>query len=162
MSMATAYGMRRRMAQGGMAGCAAHGKANCMACGGKMAEGGFVEEEKESGYEPMPEEHEVHNSGAEHEEAKMSHEEMLEDLVGEIMAKHYSEGGRVANDTPPIADSEEADYDVLPEEDDLAFHYTGANSGDEIGDEQEDEDRDDVVSMAYRSWKKKDRNPRPA
>ena len=40
--------------------------------------------------------------------------------------------------------------------------YTGANSGDEIGNEQEDEDRRDIVSRIMKSRRLMDRNPRPA
>ena len=81
------------------------------------------------------------------------------DMVGRIMAKRacYSEGGRVANDDEPIADSEEAQYDVLPEEDDLEFNYTGANSGDEDGGLSEDDMVDRIMMK-----RKKDRMPRPA
>lgn len=85
-----------------------------------------------------------------------------DDLVMKIMKKRYSKGGMVANDTPPIADEEDADYDVLATDDDLEMHETGANSGDEDGDAAEDEDRKDIVSKIMKSRKKKDKMPRPA
>ena len=176
MSIAMAHGMRKRMAAGGFVAdekksgyqdmpCEEHGEAACEMChGGKMAEGGFVEDEKESGYLDMPPDSDKPNAAAmeetEHGQRGINDDDL--DLVGRIMARMYSEGGRVANDTPPIADSEPADYDDLANRDDLESSYTGANSGDEIGDKQEDEDREDVASRAYRSWKKKDRNPSPA
>lgn len=159
-----------------------------------MAEGGFIKEEKASGYEPMPHpcencghtnkidsrmlnQHGADEVGAEgmdedsehHMDRKVSHpvenQDDHEDMVGHIMKKrmkHYSHGGKVANDTPPIADSESADYDDLVKDDDLEFHETGKNSGDEIGDAQEDEDERDMISSIMRSRKKKDKMPRPA
>lgn len=117
-----------------------------------LAEGGdvkFNHEEEESGYEEMPG----------HSEDDMG------DLVERIMKmrmKHYSKGGRVANEDEPMADFEEAEFDLLPEEDDLEFHYTGKNSGDEDGDEAEDHDRKDIVERIMKSRKKKDRMPHPA
>jgi hypothetical protein len=87
-----------------------------------------------------------------------------EDMVGEIMKKRhmYSEGGKVANKTPPTADFESAEYDDLVKDDDLEEHYTGKNSGDEEGDEAEDEDRKDMVSQIMKSRKKKGKMPHPA
>lgn len=176
MSIAMAHGMRKRMAAGGFVSdekksgyqsmpCEEHGESECEMChGGKMAEGGFVEDEKESGYREMPKSDDRRDMGAEEETEKGQRgiDSGDLDLVGRIMTRMFSKGGEVADDTPPLVDSEPADYDVLADEDGLAFHDTEANSGDEIGDEQEDEDRDDVASRAYRSWKKKDRNPSPA
>lgn len=159
-----------------------------------LADGGFVHEEKESGYESMP--HPCENCGhmnhidsrmlGQHgaeevaaegmaednepfHEREVSHpvenQDDHEDMVGRIMkqrAKHYSHGGKVSNEDMPIADSEEAEYDDLEKDDDLEFHDTGANSGDELGDKQEDEDRHDIVSRIMKSRKKKDRLPHPA
>lgn len=75
---------------------------------------------------------------------------------------HYSEGGKVANEDLPIADDMPAEYDDLHLRDGLEEHYTGKNSGDEIGNEHEDERRSDIVSKIMHSRKKKDRMPRPA
>lgn len=87
------------------------------------------------------------------------------DMVGRIM-KHrehmYSKGGEVANDDQPMADAMPNDFDDLALHDGLEFHDTGANSGDELGDEAEDHDRKDIVSKIMKSRAKKDRNPRPA
>lgn len=125
------------------------------------AEGGEVEEEMKSGHEPMPCEkcghvakHAVENQGMGEEE----------DMIGRIMKKRqmFSKGGQVANEDEPMADSEPAEYDDLVKEDGLEFHETGENSGDEIGDDEEDEDRKDVVSRIMKSRKKKDKMPRPA
>lgn len=100
------------------------------------AAGGFVDEEEESGYP--------------------------EELVSRIMKSRYSEGGQIANDSKVLADFMDAQYDVLPKEDDLESSYTGENSGDEIGNEQEDMDRKDIISRIMKSRSKKDRMPRPA
>jgi hypothetical protein len=78
------------------------------------------------------------------------------------MAKHYSEGGKLANKTEITADFEPNAFDELALEDDLEQHYTGANSGDELGNDQEDEDRHDIVSKIMRSRTKRDKLPRPA
>lgn len=81
------------------------------------------------------------------------------DMVGRIMK---SRGGMIANDSEPEADFESAEFDDLANRDELESSYTGANSGDEIGNSQEDDDRSDIVSRIMRSRSKKDRNPRPA
>lgn len=143
MSMATKYAMQKRAKKG--TACDAHGETGCMACGGKMADGGMVEEEEASGYQPFPEPEDAGEEG----------------IVDRIMQR-FAKGGAVANDTPPVADFEENDFDVLPEMEDTEADETGANSGDEEGDKVEDEEREDVVSRAMKSWKKKDKNPRPA
>ncbi len=62
-------------------------------------------------------------------------------LVDRAMAK------RKASATPPGADQTEDDFDVLDEDDDLDSSYTGADSGDEIGE-------DDIVSRAMKKRKK--------
>lgn len=179
--MAIAYAMKK--------------KAKKMCHGGEYADGGFVHEEEEYGYRPMPQDREkmdhrammeddrMLNQHGKHEEGAMDmeednepeHERMVshpvenqsdhEDMVGRIMKsrmKHYSEGGRVANDTPMKADLEDNQFDDLVKDDDLEGHYTGANSGDEIGDEREDEDRRDIVKRIMKQRKMRDRNPVPA
>jgi hypothetical protein len=91
------------------------------------------------------------------------------DMVGRIMKQRqmmYSEGGRVANegeDMPShLAKYKENEFDVLPMEDDLESEYTGANSGDELGDAREDHDRADIVARIMASRRKRDRMPSPA
>jgi hypothetical protein len=153
----------------------------------KMAGGGFIAKE-EAEYDPTQNPPDVHDERAMVEddrdlnqhgeieegpqgmdyamggEAEVSDAQML-DMVGRIMAQRqrmYSKGGRVANDTPPEADSERADYDELPAEDELEFHDTGANSGDELDDAREDHDRRDIVSRIMKSRGKRDRMPHPA
>jgi hypothetical protein len=133
----------------------------------KYAEGG----ELKSGYEAMPEEHEMNNEDAMAEDRmdlnqkpvdmKESTEDADDDLVMRIMRKRYSEGGQVANQDKEITGDMPNEFDVLHLDDGLEFHDTGANSGDELGDAQEDEDRRDIVSRIMKSRAKKDRLPNP-
>lgn len=135
MSMAMKYGLmkRQKMAEGGMA-CAGAECPGCEKCKGgmMMAEGGEVKEDDGS-----------------------------EGIVDRIM-KRFAKGGAVEQDTPVMADFEDNDFDVLPGMEDTEADETGKNSGDEIGDEQEDDDRKDIVSRIMKSRSKKDRMPRPA
>ncbi len=92
-----------------------------------------------------------------------------DDMVSRIMSKRancYSEGGKVANggedELSHMADSAPNNFDDLALRDDLEFSYTGANSGDEISNEQEDHDRQDIVARIMASRRKKDRMPHPA
>ena len=106
-----------------------------------------------------------HYGDPEEEETHLQHERELEEreeVHEEEHPRHLSEGGRIANDDEPMADSEPAQYDDLVKDDHLHEHYTGANSGDEIGDEEEDEDRHEIVSRIMKSRRLKDRMPRPA
>jgi len=211
MSLAIKYAMRKKArmrdenreghqehkAHGGA--CMAHGSPNCHMChGGKYAQGGFVHEEKETGYGAMPKEHEKHDEMAireddrmlnqhgaheiaaqgmdeddeHHQEKHYAHAEENQgfpheehDMVSRIMKQrqhHYSHGGKVANRSEVEADFEPNEFDDLSKDDDLEQHYTGANSGDEIGDVQEDEDRHDIIERIMRSRRKKDRMPIPA
>lgn len=123
-----------------------------------LADGGFVEEENMSGYVDHPEDEEMMNGPAEEED----------DLVSRALKSRknmYSEGGKVANEGEDemshMADSDPNEFDDLALEDDLKSSYTGANSGDELGDAQEDQDRDDIVSRVMASRRKKDRLPNP-
>lgn len=91
------------------------------------------------------------------------------DMVSRIMkqrAMMYSEGGKVANsgedELDKMADGKPNNFDDLSMRDDLESSYTGANSGDEIGNDQEDEDRRDIVSRIMASRRKRDRMPHPA
>ena len=136
-----------------------------------MADGGFVSKEKMSGYED-------HDSGAmtsdypsmdlnqlgdEDEGAGGGNE--INPFVMKIMmgrAKGYSEGGQVANEQGPLADHDPNEFDDLALRDDLESSYTGANSGDELGNTQEDEDRANIIKKIMQSRAKRDRNPRLA
>lgn len=145
------------------------------------AEGGFVKEEKASGYEEMPEEHDLMNGPAMAEDHKGlnqhkvgKHDSLKDDLVDRIMEKmspdysseaRLSEGGMVANDTGngQVADEMPNQYDDLVLRDDLESTYgDDDNSGDALGNAQEDEDRRDIVSRIMKSRRKKDRLPNPA
>lgn len=91
-------------------------------------------------------------------------------LIKRIMmgrAKGYSEGGKVANEDHGPKDSrlagfDQNEFDDLSLRDDLSGGYTGENSGDELGNSQEDSDRRDIVSRIMKSRAKKDRMPKPA
>ncbi len=87
---------------------------------------------------------------------------MTNDIVDRVMAKKYSKGGMVANDTDPSADALPNEFDDLVLRDDLESSYTGKDSGDELGNAQMDDDNDDIVSRVMRSRKLKDKMPRPA
>ncbi len=156
MSMAIKYGLMKRAQKMAMGGnCSEHDMTNCEMChGGYMAEGGFVGEEEESGYQDMP------MPKAEDEDGDMDGD-MDDDMIGRIMKSRYAKGGMVKGE--PTADFEMNDFDALDEMDPgTKADETGANSGDEVGDAQEDEDRRDIVSRIMRSRSKKDRMPRPA
>ncbi len=120
-----------------------------------LAEGGFVEDEEMSGYHDMP------------MEGHMDDYDYPPDIVDEIImsrAKGYSEGGKVSND---VGEGQDVDkmpnqFDALVKDDDLEFSYDGDNSGDEIGNEAEDDDERDVVDQIMKSRKKKDKMPHPA
>ena len=87
------------------------------------------------------------------------------DMVGRIMKQRqqmYSEGGRIANETDvDSAKKMPAQYDDLVLRDDLESSSDGANNGDMLGNEQEDEDRKDIVSRIMKSRAKKDKLPNP-
>lgn len=95
-----------------------------------------------------------------------------EDMVSRIMKKRhkYSEGGKVANEDQgesasipdQMAKAQPNEFDDLALRDDLEFNYDGENSGDELGNDQEDMDRKDIVARIMASRKKKDHLPNPA
>ncbi len=84
-------------------------------------------------------------------------------MVDRVMARKMSKGGMVANTDLPEADFEPNEFDDLHLRDDLESHYTGANSGDELSSNGEDERRRDMVRriMASRG-KRAGHNPKPA
>lgn len=143
-SLAIAYAMKR--------------KARKMAAGGQL----------ESGYAELPEESEVENAGAESEDEKDLNQmlAMGGSVVDRIMAKKancMSEGGRVANGsmTEGLAGFKPNEFDDLVFRDDLESSSDGANNGDFIGNDQESQDRQDMVSRIMRSRAKRDRLPNP-
>jgi hypothetical protein len=148
MSFGTAYQTKK------------HNKKMCN--GGKMAEGGEVEEQK-TGYakEPISE---MDAGGGYEDETEMGDDDMKDaDMIARIMHKRkmYSKGGEVANDVGvAAADEKPAEFDnlVLRDDDMEDADYTGANSGDEKGDERVSDDPIDRIMMK----RKKQHNPRPA
>jgi hypothetical protein len=105
------------------------------------------------------------------------YEDDEQSLVDRIMHQHsddehdldrYSRGGQVANQEHGENNNELAgfspnEFDDLVLRDDLESSYgDDDNSGDAIGNEQEDQDRHDIVARILRSQKKKDKLPRPA
>lgn len=127
----------------------------------KMFQGGQMD----SGYLAMPEARDPENTDAEDED-EMAYA-MGGDVVDRIMSKrqNMSEGGKVANGS--MTDDSQAgfkpnEFDDLVLRDDLEGGYTAANSGDEIGNAREDEDRADIVSRIMHQRKMRQTNPRPA
>lgn len=116
--LSMAYAMKKKLAQ-------------------KFAKGGIVEEEKESGFEPMPE-----DDGTEDQ-----------DIVDRVM-KRMAAGGMVTADSMP----NEFDELKLSHPDEIS--YTGDNSGDHVGNSQLDEDNDDIIARVMRSLAKKDVLPK--
>lgn len=177
MSMAIKYAMKKRarMKEGGAVGDGKHRKDNeaginrqsivpsksgvsnvgyLVRSGDTKAAKGIIKTKHEFGHHPNP------NLMAEGGE-------MHDDMVDRIMARRaYSKGGMIANggddDLDQMADGRPNNFDDLALRDELEFNYTGANSGDELGNEQEDQDRHDIVARIMRSRAKKDRMPRPA
>jgi len=144
----------------------AHGGV-CSNCG--YAEGGVVPGEEHAKAEGHEIEHEelaepADSDLGEYHTTPNEAAESEDDMVGRIIAKKYSQGGKVANDVHEFESDFETPnkFDDLELRDDLDFEYTGANSGDELGDEREDHDRSDIVARIMASRKKKDRLPSPA
>ena len=93
----------------------------------------------------------------------------MSSCVGRIMAgrKKYSKGGEVADggddDLEKLADSAPDNFDDLSLRDELDFHLDGDNSGDKLGNEQQEKDRSEAVARIMRQRaQKSNRNPRPA
>lgn len=90
----------------------------------------------------------------------------MEDEESHPMVKRLmmSRGGIVSNeesgestDEPTMAKSDGNEFDDLALRDDLESSYTGENSGDEMGDSVESDDRKDIISRILKSRSKKDR-----
>lgn len=81
-----------------------------------------------------------------------------DDMVNRIMKHRFSKG-----EEEPVADFESNDFDYLDQiGGDHEADYDEENSGDDIGNEAEDEDQHDVVKRIMKSRSKKDKMPRPA
>lgn len=142
-----------------------------------LAEGGDVEDTADDTVDPSPSPtpmpHPVVDPDKAHkmQQAFMAYAEggdvEEDDMVSRIMHKRGSKVGYgpLANDTGngARADLEPNQFDdmVLDDHLDGEADYTGANSGDEIRDEGEEERRSDIVSKIMASRRKKDRLPNP-
>jgi hypothetical protein len=189
MSLATSYGMKKRnkCAHGGYAGSC----GECYAKGGAVHETTTKKGVSRAGsllrtaekYAP----HMEKAKGAAMDDAKKLHKKTLEelksmkapdlkaeggditvdepedDIVNRILQQRYSKGGQVANETEELAGFAPNEFDDLVLRDDLESSYTGENSGDYIGNEGEDDRREDIVSRILRSLRKRPgHNPNPA
>ena len=157
-----------------------------MAEGGMMTNDGYQSEKKpDVDGDLMPEAHkraelqehvehmDAPDSSVEHAEMNQEGDEdegagggdEIDPFVMKIMmgrAKGYSKGGQVANedsgesssDSEELAKSESNEFDELGKSGGMDAQYHGSE---EIGDEQEDEDRDDIVSRVMKSRSKRDR-----
>lgn len=126
---------------------------------------------------PMAEEHvehpESHDSMVSHDVMNQEGDEdegagggdPMDPVVMKIVmgrAKGYSKGGMVANEDSGESTSEPDDmakwedneFDELGKSGGMDGHYSGSE---EIGDEQEDHDRDDIVKRVMKSRSKRDR-----
>ncbi len=105
------------------------------------------------------------NPGNSHDQYQSEAHEM--DMVGRILKQlqhRYAKGGMVEAGDEHEAEFAPDEFDELETNppDTHRADYTGANSGDHIGDEQEDMDRHDIVSRVMKSRRKKDHLPNPA
>lgn len=186
MSMAMKYGMMKRAEKAGACpgpDCPGCSSAQCMAEGGMVHEAEKTDRNSKAD-QGMSKAGEHARYGELHK-ARDLHLGVLTTLEGEKKRdrKYLAEGGEVSDDdgsdgivdrimkrfakggaVEPVADFEKNDFDVMDTEMDPGTDadYTGANSGDEIGDEQEDDDRKDIVGRIMKSRSKRDRMPRPA
>ncbi len=173
-SLAIAYAMKRKakkMAGGGFVqGEEASGYHSMPEEHEMHNESAMMEDDKDlnqhevMAHAGMPEEHEV-DVQMEAPKDDFSEEDRLAygDVVGRIMHRRMSEGGKVANATPPDAEFESNEFDDLVKDDDLHSTYgQDDNAGDALGNAQEDEDRRDIVARIMRQRSMKQHNPRPA
>lgn len=148
---------------------------------------GHEHAEFESGFMKHPGNDIKHNSMAMHESGKGLNQHPVDmreetehaddEFVDRIMHKksmdyhgldRLSEGGKVANqehgeDNNELAGFSPNEFDDLVLRDDLESTYgDDDNAGDALGNDQEDEDRADIIARIMRSRAKKDKLPRPA
>jgi len=134
----------------------------------KMADGGEAQPQQPPKQVAPVDPNKVKSMGmdifkAEGGEIEPEHDE--DDIVERCMRKHMSEGGEVANggedDLDQMADGKPNEFDDLALRDGLESSYTGANSGDELGNEQLDHDEHDIIERIMKSRSKKDKLPNP-
>ena len=125
----------------------------------KMADGGMT-------YEPSMHKMEEEDTETTHDLGEAHSVYADGDIVGRVMHRRYSEGGRVANEGEDelshLADGAPNEFDDLALDDHLESHNSGADDGDFLGNEQEDHDRADIISKIMKQRSMKQRNPRPA
>jgi hypothetical protein len=163
-----------RMAMGGMpelthSGEQSSGKPEI---DGDLEPEAHLELEKRNEFASHPDSHGSHVDHAEFNQMGDEDEgagdmDSIHPMVMRIMmgrAKGYSEGGKVANeesgestDEPTFAKASGNEMDDLALRDDLEFKDTGANSGDEDDDAEQNHEREDIVSRIMKSRAKKDR-----
>ena len=209
-NMAIKYNMMKKAKNFAMGGaCDAHGDQACPMChGGKMAEGGEVEDDLFEGdedaldmvgrimkkrakmfadggmasesteEEPSPAPTPMYsgtvaNTGSSSKTFRNKQTKPVAtseeadyaeggDVVSSIMKRRGNTPGAMANETTRDTEFKDDQFDdmVLDDHLDHEADDTVANSGDDIGDEGEDERRHDIVSEIMRSRAKKDRLPR--
>lgn len=146
---------RRRMAEGGMLtddGYQSECHADCNSpCEVHEQASGWAEETHPN---RMPN-HQGLTDSNEQDEAHMR------DMIGKVMVQRMSKGGQVANSDKPMADFMPNEFDDLHLRDGLEMSETGANSGDEDGDADNDKRLNDMVAQAMMK-RRKQRNPVPA
>lgn len=133
-----------------------------------LGQHGAEEEGPQDGGEGFHDESYAGNPGNEHDQYQDPDGMSANDLVAKIMREHmYSKGGMVANedsgesasDPDEMAKNQPNEFDDLALRDELESDYTGANSGDELGNARESADRADIIKKIMSSRKKKNRMP---
>lgn len=169
-NMALAYRMKKKMAMGGSASSEEMPCGECMGAGCPSCDDSDMVariRKKMTSDDVMKNSDEAAQNSPMMKpikDKKFSEDYGESTLIDRIMKKRMSKGGMVANsdhgeDDEDLAGFSPNEFDDLSLRDDLEEHYTGKNSGDEIGDEQEDEDREDIISRIMRSRRKKDKMP---
>lgn len=129
----------------------------------KMARGGMVDSaRREAQYNA--DEDEAHLVVPMNRQESLKRSDEYHSIVDRIMSKRkgMADGGAVGEDPDTRADEMSSEYDYLSVGDlDDSSDNSGASDGDFLGNEQEDQDRKDIVSMIMRK-RAKQHNPRPA
>jgi hypothetical protein len=165
-------GLSASKAEGGAVEPSEHEVHNAMAAmedERKLNQHGDIEEGPQSGGEGFHEESYMGNPGNAWDNYQSEAHE--DDMVGRIMKMRqqmFSKGGQVANQEHGENDNDLAGFkpnefdDLVLRDDDLeGADYTGANSGDELGNARLDHDDSDIVARVMKSRAKKDRLPNP-
>lgn len=136
--------------------CKAHGGYECQMCsGGKMAEGGDANDPKGIwiGNPKNP-----NDPPTDYAKGGDIITQIMRKRMGKMADEHEEPDG-----DEPIVDSEPNEFDVMVADDnEPEFHETEENSGDDIGNAEEDKEDHSLISQIMASRRKKDRMPRPA